>query len=182
VQGDIALVLSIDVEGNVSNVFVVSGNPELAEAAVGTARKWKYVPYDVNGKAVGVTTKVLVRFTNSQTSPKDVSVAFEMPTISSPGPVFSVGVDGVTAPKLISSVTPQYSEQARRDRYQGFCTLAVVIGPDGKPSDIRVTRPLGEGLDPKAIEAVRQWRFVPGRKDGKPVAVRIKVEVSFHLD
>ena len=59
--------------------------------------------------------------------------------------------------------------------------LYLVVGPDGKPRDIRVLRTLGLGLDEKSIEAVRTWRFEPAMKDGKPVAVQISVEVEFHL-
>ena len=59
--------------------------------------------------------------------------------------------------------------------------LYVVIGPDGKPRDIRVARTLGLGLDEKAIEAVKTWRFEPAMKDGKPVAVAVNIEVNFHL-
>jgi TonB family protein len=57
----------------------------------------------------------------------------------------------------------------------------MVVGPDGKPHNIRVVRTLGLGLDEKAIEAVKNWRFKPAMKDGKPVAVQISVEVEFHL-
>ena len=59
--------------------------------------------------------------------------------------------------------------------------LWVVVGPDGRPHDMRVQRSLGMGLDEKAMEAVRQWKFEPARKDGQPVAVQINVEVNFRL-
>ena len=55
-----------------------------------------------------------------------------------------------------------------------------VVGTDGKPRDIKVVRSLGLGLDEKAIEAVQKWRFDPARKDGKPVAAQINVEINFH--
>ena len=54
-------------------------------------------------------------------------------------------------------------------------------GPNGKPRDVRVARSLGMGLDQKAIQAVRNWKFEPAMKDGKPVAVQINVEVNFRL-
>ena len=57
----------------------------------------------------------------------------------------------------------------------------MVVGPDGKPHNIRVVRTLGLGLDEKAIEAVKNWRFEPAMKDGKPVAVQIDVDVNFNL-
>lgn len=96
------------------------------------------------------------------------------------GGVFRVG-GGVLAPKPIATPDPQYTEQARQAKYEGTCVLAMIVGPDGKPRDIRIQRGLGMGLDQKAIEAVQQWRFEPATKDGRPVAVQISVEVSFKL-
>jgi len=96
------------------------------------------------------------------------------------GGVFRVG-GGVSAPRVIYQPDPEYSEEARKAKYQGTCVLWLVVGPDGKPRDIRVARSLGLGLDEKAIEAVKTWKFEPAMKDGKPVAVQINVEVSFRL-
>ena len=59
--------------------------------------------------------------------------------------------------------------------------LSLIVGPDGKPRDLKVSRSLGLGLDEKAIQAVNQWKFEPALKDGKPVAVAINVEVQFRL-
>ena len=96
------------------------------------------------------------------------------------GGVFKVG-GGVSAPKVLYQPDPEYSEEARKAKYQGTCVLWLIVGPDGKPRDIKVARNLGMGLDEKAIDAVKQWRFEPAMKDGKPVAVQINVEVSFRL-
>jgi TonB family protein len=96
------------------------------------------------------------------------------------GGAFKVG-GGVSAPKAIYSPDPEYSEEARKVKHMGTVVLWLVVGPDGKPRDIRVARTLGLGLDEKAIEAVRSWRFEPARKDGKPVAVQVNIEVNFHL-
>jgi len=96
------------------------------------------------------------------------------------GGVFHVG-GGVSAPRAIFAPDPEYSEEARKAKYQGTCVLWMVVGPDGRPRDIRVARTLGLGLDEKAIEAVKQWKFEPAMKDGRPVAVQINVEVTFHL-
>jgi periplasmic protein TonB len=96
------------------------------------------------------------------------------------GGVFRVG-GGVSAPRPISTPDPEYSEEARKAKYQGTCVLWLVVGPDGKPRDIRIARSLGLGLDEKAIEAVKRWMFEPALKDGRPVAVQINVEVSFRL-
>ena len=96
------------------------------------------------------------------------------------GGAFRVG-GGVSAPKAIYAPDPEYSEEARKAKFTGTCVLWLVVGSDGRPKDIRIARSLGLGLDEKAIEAVRQWRFEPAMKDGKPVAVQINVEVSFRL-
>jgi TonB family protein len=88
---------------------------------------------------------------------------------------------GVSAPRPIYTPDPEYSERARKTGYRGTCVLWLVIDAKGLPRDIRVTHALGMGLDEKAIEAVRQWRFKPAIKDGVPVAVQINVEVSFRL-
>ena len=95
--------------------------------------------------------------------------------------VYRVGVDGVTPPHATYMPDPEFSEEARRARYDGTCVLWLVVDAKGMPRDIMVHRSLGMGLDEKAIEAVRQWRFKPAMKDRVPVAVRISVEVSFHL-
>jgi protein TonB len=96
------------------------------------------------------------------------------------GGVFRVG-GGVSAPRALFTPDPEYSEEARKAKYQGTCVLWLIVGADGRPRDIKVARTLGLGLDEKAIEAVKQWKFEPAMKDGKPVAVQINVEVSFRL-
>ena len=96
------------------------------------------------------------------------------------GGLYHVG-GGVSAPKIIYQPDPEFSEEARKAKYQGVCVVWLVVGPDGKPRDIQVHRTLGLGLDEKAVEAVKNWRFEPAMKDGKPVAVPISVEVSFRL-
>ena len=96
------------------------------------------------------------------------------------GGVFKVG-GGVSAPRAVYDPEPEYSEEARKAKYQGVVVLWVIIGPDGRPKDMRVQRSLGMGLDEKAMEAVRQWKFEPAKKDGQPVAVQVNIEVNFRL-
>lgn len=88
---------------------------------------------------------------------------------------------GVIPPKLISASDPEFSDEARRQKYQGICILSFIVDTNGHPQDIRVTRSLGMGLDEKALAAVRAYRFKPGTKDGRPVPVMMQVEVDFHL-
>lgn len=96
------------------------------------------------------------------------------------GGAYRVG-GGVSAPRAVFAPDPEYSEEARKAKYQGTVVLWVVIGPDGRPHDMRVQRSLGMGLDEKAMEAVRTWKFEPAKKDGQAVAVQINVEVNFRL-
>lgn len=93
--------------------------------------------------------------------------------------VFTVDPN-VSAPRPTYSPNPEYSEQARKAGHQGTCLVSLVVGPDGNPHDIKVAQSLGMGLDEKAIDALRQWKFEPAKKDGHPVAVQINVEVTFH--
>ena len=179
-QGDVVLALRVGVEGDVIGGSVASGDPELAEAAISSARKWQYVPYDVNEKPVEVTTRAIFRFGMMTNRPPDVSVLFNNPPTPALAPVFKVE-KGTTAPKAVYSPDPRYSKRARADKFQGNSVLALIVGPDGRPYDIKVSRLLGEGLDAMAIEAVRKWRFSPATKDGKAVAVAINVEVQFRL-
>jgi TonB family protein len=88
---------------------------------------------------------------------------------------------GVSAPRAIFRPEPEYSEEARKAKFQGTVVLSLVVGPDGRAHDIRVRRSLGLGLDEKAVETVRTWKFEPARKDGQPVAVLISIEVNFRL-
>jgi TonB family protein len=97
------------------------------------------------------------------------------------GPVYTVFKDEVSAPHQTYSPEPSYSEEARAAKYQGTMVLSVVIDPSGAVSDVAIATPLGLGLDEKAVEAVRSWKFEPAMKNGEPVAVKIMVEVDFHL-
>jgi protein TonB len=88
---------------------------------------------------------------------------------------------GVSPPRPVFSPEPEFSEEARKAKYQGVCTLMIVVDTDGHPTNLRVVNSLGMGLDEKALETVKTWRFEPGQKDGHPVKVEIAVEVDFHL-
>jgi len=96
------------------------------------------------------------------------------------GGAYRVG-GGVSAPAILSRVEPEYSEEARKAKFQGTVILYIEVDEQGRPRNLRVIRPLGLGLDEKAIEAVSKWKFRPGFKDGKPVTVQAQVEVNFRL-
>jgi len=102
------------------------------------------------------------------------------PAGATPADVFHVG-GSITPPRPVYSPEPQYTEQARKSNLQGTCTLGLIVEKDGHPSNIRVLKGIGMGLDENAIETVKTWKFEPAIKDGQPVRVEIAVEVSFHL-
>jgi TonB family protein len=88
---------------------------------------------------------------------------------------------GIRPPRAIFSPAPDYSKEAREAKFQGTCVLSLIVGADGNPRDIKVLKSLGKGLDEKAIDAVKTWKFEPATKDGVPVAVQIAIEVDFRL-
>jgi protein TonB len=94
--------------------------------------------------------------------------------------IFHVG-DGVSAPRPIFTPEPEFSEEARKAKYQGVVVLNIVVGTDGRVHSPRVVRSLGMGLDEKAIEGVKTWKFDPSKKDGRAVAVEMNIEVAFNL-
>lgn len=97
------------------------------------------------------------------------------------GGFYHVG-GGISAPVPINQVEAEFSDEARRAKYQGVCLIQMIVDAHGMPQDPRVVRPLGMGLDQKALEAVRKYRFKPALKDGRtPVPVMITVEVNFRL-
>ena len=96
------------------------------------------------------------------------------------GGAYRIG-GGVSPPTVLFKVEPEYSEEARKAKFQGTVVLFVVVDEKGNPRDLKVIRPLGLGLDQKAIEAVEKWKFSPGKKDGKPVPVQATIEVNFRL-
>jgi len=97
------------------------------------------------------------------------------------GGTYKIGDIGVSAPVAKFTPEPDFSEEARKAKYQGTVVLSAIIGPDGRPRNIRVVRSLGMGLDEKAVERVRTWLFEPGKRNGTPVAVAMNLEVDFRL-
>lgn len=88
---------------------------------------------------------------------------------------------GITPPRLLKEVKPTYTEEARKRRVMGAVVLEIVVRVDGTVGDVRILEGLGSGLDQRAIEAVKQWRFAPAQRLGRPVDLLVEVAVEFRL-
>ena len=176
--GFLTVHLAIGADGSPSNVQAVKGRGDaIAPAAVAAIRSWTFDPATANKKRVPADATIILECVSPDgaASPDNV--------VSSPdnvGPVFNVG-GGVSAPALIFKIEPEYSEEARQAKFAGAATISLVVAPNGRPARMVVVRSPGLGLDEKALEALAQWRFQPGMKDGKPVAVGSTVQVNFKL-
>ena len=104
--------------------------------------------------------------------------------IAGPGSgIGPAGMGGVTSPRLLRKVDPEYTDQAMHAKVQGRVALEAVVLADGSVGDVKVIRSLDPtfGLDRNAIKAVRQWRFAPGTRQGRPIPVIVSVELTFTL-
>lgn len=87
----------------------------------------------------------------------------------------------VSAPRLVYKIEPDYTQEAQAAHLEGMVAIAIVVSTEGIATEIKLVKSLDKGLDGKAIEAVRKWRFEPGRKNGKPVPVIANIEINFRL-
>ena len=88
---------------------------------------------------------------------------------------------GRSAPAIVYRVEPEYSEEARKARFQGTVVLKTIVRRDGTVDVVNVVRSLGFGLDQNAIQALKQWRFRPAMENGKVVDAIVNIEVNFNL-
>jgi len=119
------------------------------------------------------------------TSFSSLQAAPEIKPASSPlaeGIIYVPGQAGIKAPECVYCPAPSYSEEARNKHLQGKVVLELIVLPNGRVTSVRVVRGVGMGLDEKAVEAVRKWRFKPMiGPQGQPVAVEFDVQVAFRL-
>jgi periplasmic protein TonB len=88
---------------------------------------------------------------------------------------------GVSEPELIYKVDPEFSEEARKAKFMGIVLVNLIVDTHGMPQNVHILRGVGMGLDEKAVEAVRQYRFKPAMESGHPVPVQVNVEVNFQI-
>jgi TonB family protein len=112
----------------------------------------------------------------------DHEPSLEAPACNGPGRGGAFRLEsGMTGPRATYQPDPEYSEDARKAKYQGVVVLSGTVESDGDFDNLCVEQPLGYGLDEKAVTAVKAWKFEPASKDGQAVPVRISVEVAFRI-
>ncbi|MBZ5609536.1 MAG: TonB family protein [Acidobacteriia bacterium] len=140
---------------------------------------------DPDSKDAATVMELYARFLKDQGRSEEAKPMSDRATElrKSPAPVTTamrIGA-GVSPPRIVSKVDPEYTDEARAAKYEGTVVLFVELDPDGIARNIQVVKSLGLGLDDKAIAAVSQWRFNPAQKNGEPVTVQATIEVNFRL-
>ena len=177
IQGVVALRVTITDTGMVENVQAISGPQELRQSAIDAVKQWKFDPSWDHGYSVGVKTMGVL-----YSLPGLVPVAGPVP----PAEEAAAGVKqfggDIAAPVMILRVDPDYTELAKTDKVEGAVTVSLVVDEHGVPQHVQVVRALGDGLDERAVEAVKQDRFKPARENDKPVAVFLYLPLNFKLN
>jgi len=177
------LSLVVGIDGVPINVQVVNphGSP-FDEFAIAAVQQSRFQPGSLNGKPVPVLVHVRVPFFHFTSAVPRLMLRYAQIGSFRPRPNDLNGIgSGVTPPKAIVTAMPEYSEQARRQKIQGVVVVSMLVTEEGLPTDIRVERSFGYGLDEKALEAAAKYRFKPAMRDGNPVSQRITVEMNFRL-
>jgi len=181
VQGAVVLHALISKAGTIENLTVVSGPPMLQGSAMDAVKQWKYKPYLLNGQPTEIDTTITVNYTFGDDGAAPPQAQNESPEADVAGVTPKRIGTGVSPPLVIYQVNPEYSEQARAAKLNGIVTLTLWVDEHGNPTHVRVLRGVGMGLDEKAVEAVKQYKFKPAMEDGKPVLVELNVQVDFQI-
>jgi TonB family protein len=171
IEGTVTLEGHVDIKGEVSRLRVIKGlGYGLDQKAIDAVLGWKFRPALRNGAPVEAITQIEV----------DFRIPAWYRAVSTEEPAVRIG-PGVTPPTVISRVEPQYTPEARAAKYRGTVVVAATIHKDGTLTVNEVIQELDYGLTPNAIEALEQWKFKPGMRNGEPVPVSLKIEVNFNL-
>jgi TonB family protein len=185
VNGFCALTLVVGSDGVAAGIEVTHSHGSAFDlAAIEAVKQTRFDPGTLDGKAVPVRIEARIHFFADR-RPAYPRIVRQM------GPQGGMGWSGgggmspsrpYDKPPVATYTSPAvYSDKARKAKFQGIVLISVLVTEEGEPTDIRVERSLGMGLDEKAVESVSRYKFLPAMKDGAPVAARIMVEVSFRL-
>ncbi len=194
IQGNVRLRVTINKDGSVMDIRVLSGPPQLVKAALDAVQQWRYSPSKVvratilivnftlkeggglgPGKGGGVGGGVSGGVGGGVSGGVGGGVGGGVS-----GGVYTVG-DGVSSPIPIYKPDPPYTEEAKAAKLEGTVTLSIIVGVDGAVTDVKAIKPFDKGLTENAVNTVKTWKFKPAIKAGKPVPFKVMVEVSFKI-
>lgn len=192
--GTLRLSAVVDASGKTKELTVLDGPVVFEKPSLDAARKWHFHPVVVKNQPVETTYTIWMTFNLAlQEAIPRVTVESPRPAetplpqsdealTTTDGPVYRASPgSGIVGPKVVYQIEPEFSDEARKAKRQGNVTIRLVVGTDGLPRDLRLVCGAEAGLSEKALDSVKQWRFTPGTKDGKPVPVQIEVAVEFKL-
>ena len=193
-QGTVVMHAVIAKDGTVRDLNLISGQPMLQQAAQEAVRTWRYKPYMLGPDPTEVDTTITVNFSMTGTHPVPTcdpnkedcglyTYTYGAPApqaSSAPGNVKHIG-GGVLPPVVIYMVKPEYIEEARAAKFSGNVLVSLIVDEKGMPTQVHVVRAAGMGLDEKAVEAVKQYKFKPATENGVPVSVDLNIEVNFQI-
>lgn len=162
---------------DLADILISENKNDEAEQMLAAAQKaFEASPSPMLAAGVAAHRAALLRHTGH------VAEADQLAQSAQPSPAgpYRIGRQ-IAPPHIIKKVEPQYSEAARKSKLQGSITLSLVVDATGTPTQIVILRPLGLGLDEKALSAISTWRFRPAMKNGEPVAAFATVEMTFKL-
>jgi TonB family protein len=163
IEGKVTIMAEVGSDGQIKDPRVLRGlGFGLDEVAAASIREWVLSPAIQNGVPVSVIAQIDVEFNLRSAN------------------ALRMGA-GMIAPTVQHRVEPQYTDEARLAGYSGTVVLQAVIKKDGTLDIIRIVRGLPLGLTDNAIQALKQWQFKPGTKDGQAVHIAINVEINFNL-
>jgi TonB family protein len=173
----------VDARGSPVNLQVLNAShPIWGPEAMAVVREWQFVPGMKYGAPVSALCTVDLVWGPTNLSPQALEWAvaqLSAPSISAPpDPVLKFAISPAV---VYRGRDPSYTEEARQAGLQGSVQISLLVGEDGVPQNLRAIKPLGLGLDEKAIEAVSQWRFQPASVNGQRVRYRTTIEVNFRL-
>ena len=179
IEGTTILKLVVSREGVATDIQVVSSHGDaFDQASMHAIQQCRFAPGRLNGDPVPVHVFARVRFFEDMRETYPRLLLRYMPNLD----LGASAARNYDKPPVATYIAPAvYSEKARKAKYQGVAVVSALISEEGVPTDVKVVRSLGMGLDDKAIESVRRSRFQPATKDGVPVAAQITIEVSFRL-
>lgn len=193
-EGSVVLHATVGADGKMKELVALSGEDIFARPTVDAVGKWIFYPVVRDGQPVETTYRVRMNFslllreanpeiTLESPMEREPSLPDDVPVEDTPdGAVYRVTKhSGVIGPKVTYQIDPEFPETARKEKLDGNVIVDLVVGTDGIPRNFQIQCSDIPENNEKALEAVRQWRFNPGTKEGLPVNVKIAVKVEFHL-